>query len=277
MGTCQSLLHANALAQAHAATKPSSASRKPRGSRKSRRLKVIIQGQSSKPSSIFSPSEKTEATQPTTPASLLSSPGEATNGSFVYPNSSSRKGEMLESLAEEKDENAEIAPSSSLTSFADLSPLTFHDNLNRTVIDNVITEEESLGAPSDEEDAHDLHLKKKMQERTALPSKKESDLSHTIAGLQSRIKILNSRITAPESVIHRNSLLAPPKGAVVDAFGTTAKTSVNPQTIANFNKLKIQVQLANRAEKHRRHKAKLEDRFEDVQGYRDLWSEYEEI
>jgi hypothetical protein len=189
---------------------------------------------------------------------------------------------QLEPLAEdeyeeyERNENVyKEEPESSFQSFVDSSsPLQF--NRGNTVIDSIITEEESLGAPSDEEDMHDLHLKNASLKNGGDRPHPTHDTPLSTRS-QSRIKILSMRVTAPASIIQRPPpLVAPPKGAVPDVIAT-GKSSVNPQTIANFNRLKVQVQLANRADKQRRHKTKLEDRFEDVDGYRNLWSEYEEI
>ena len=100
--------------------------------------------------------------------------------------------------------------------------------------------------------------------------------NHRNRKLRSRGKLNRGRSTNPKSIIHHPSLVAPPRGAS-DRLNTMTRTSVNPHTVASFNKLKIQVQLARRADKHRRRKAKLEDRLVDVQGYRDLWDNYEEI
>eukprot|EP00934_Nitzschia_sp_Nitz4_P001210 Nitzschia sp. Nitz4//scaffold8_size234185//146344//148785//NITZ4_001272-RA/size234185-snap-gene-0.19-mRNA-1//1//CDS//3329559851//1210//frame0 len=54
-------------------------------------------------------------------------------------------------------------------------------------------------------------------------------------------------------------------------------TSVAPNTVANFNRLKTQLEVAKRNELHERKKAKIEDRFKDVKCYRSLWGDYEKI
>jgi hypothetical protein len=245
----------------------------------------------------FSPSEQSGVTQPLTPGSLLES-----------PSTSSPPRQKLESLAEEDDDDSGGFPS-----LMNGSSLRYSDDIMEAgVMDTVITEEESLGAPSDEEDFHEVQQEQQQQEQESqedeksyqslqsfpddesLVLSKEKSVTDLIPGStqrsapgsnsslrksQTRVKLLHKRITTPESInFHKPSLVAPPKGSATDPLGSTSsKTSVNRHTIADFNKLKIQVKLATRAEKHKSRKAKLEDRLGDVKGYRNLWSEYEEI
>ena len=269
----------------------------------------------------FSPSEQSGATQPLTPGSFLESPGgfSFTSSSQQSPSAPRPK---LQALAEEEDEDdggllAEDEDSGGFPSLMNASSLRYSDDIMEAgVMDTIITEEESLGAPSDEEDFHDevqqeqqnqeeepQEDEKSYQSLQSFPddesmvlSKKKSDInsisgstqrslpatvinSSSLHESQTNVKLLNKRITNPESInFHKSSLVAPPKGSATGPLSSTStKTSVNRQTIADFNKLKIQVKLATRAEKHKSRKAKLEDRLGDVKGYRDLWSEYEEI
>jgi hypothetical protein len=93
-------------------------------------------------------------------------------------------------------------------------------------------------------------------------------------------RMLNSHMTKPESVVYRFAapLIAPRDVPMtIMAPQQSSTTSVDPRTLANFNRLKIQVQLAEQHELHNRRKAKLEDRMEDVKGYRNLWKEFENI
>ena len=88
------------------------------------------------------------------------------------------------------------------------------------------------------------------------------------------------RITTPESVVYRSAapLIAPRDVPLtIISPNPLSNSSVDPQTLASFNRLKIQVQLAEQNELHNRRKAKLEDRLEDVKGYRNLWKEFETI
>lgn len=243
----------------------------------------------------FSPSDKSGATQPLTPGSFMES-----------PSSPSRR--KLEALAEgEEDEGFPSLMSGSSPRYSDAI-------MEAGVMDTIITEEESLGAPSDEEDFHEEQQELQYQEQEmqedeksyqslqsfpddeSLKLSKKKSVANPISSSSTqrsipttgnnsppckltRVKLQHKRITTPESInFHKPSLVAPPKGSAPGPLSSTsAKTSVNPHTIADFNKLKIQVKLALRAESHTRRKAKLEDRLGDVKGYRNLWSEYEEI
>lgn len=267
-----------------AAIKPASQNRKAGG-----RLMILLPGRNNKSketnvSSLVSPSEKTEATMSATPSSYLPSPDASSNG-FVSPlmmSSCSPHGPKLESLAESFEEDkseSENDEEQVVPSRVHSAKFTFENTLSHTVIDSIITEEVSLGAPSDEEEMHELHLKNELNNASLRNRRPHPIVTASPLGdqSQSRIKILSRRITAPESIVFRPSLVAPPSDSTPHIARATTKTSVNPQTIANFNKLKIQVQLANRADKHKRRKVKLEDRFEDVKGYRNLWSDFEDI
>jgi hypothetical protein len=94
------------------------------------------------------------------------------------------------------------------------------------------------------------------------------------------LRMLNSHMNKPESVVYRSAapLIAPRDVPMtIMAPQQASMTSVDPQTLAHFNRLKVQVQLAEQHELHNRRKAKLEDRMEDVKGYRNLWKEFENI
>lgn len=96
--------------------------------------------------------------------------------------------------------------------------------------------------------------------------------------------LIPKRMIMQDNAVYRPApLIAPSKNSISDTTATAVghgnkpKTSVTPQIIANFNRLKIQVQLAEQKAINRRRKAKLEDRFEDVKAYRDLWRDYENL
>jgi hypothetical protein len=74
-------------------------------------------------------------------------------------------------------------------------------------------------------------------------------------------------------------LLAPPKDVVVtlDPPSVSSGSSVNPQTLARFNKLKTQARLAAKLERQRKQKEKAQDRRLDIEGYKNLWEEYSGI
>ena len=274
---------------------------------------------------ILSPSEKTEATNPVTPSSTLSSPQRlrddllsSTTTQSAHSTSSSNRINLK--AVQEKDDDEENNKTGNdqqnhdAGSFA--ASISLGSHLARAaVVDSVITEEESLGATSDEEEAHVKEFApnsdeamiaveerpfqeegktvksisskqgsvssrlKKENKRGFFPRPGGLESSSLSTKSQSQVKLLSRRIATPDSIIHHPSLVAPPVGIEINALcaGDGKQSSVNPQTIANFNRLKIQVQLANRADKQRKHKEKVQDRFEEVEGYKDLWNDYENL
>eukprot|EP00529_Nitzschia_sp_RCC80_P004724 CAMPEP_0113453810 /NCGR_PEP_ID=MMETSP0014_2-20120614/7544_1 /TAXON_ID=2857 /ORGANISM="Nitzschia sp." /LENGTH=925 /DNA_ID=CAMNT_0000345205 /DNA_START=81 /DNA_END=2858 /DNA_ORIENTATION=+ /assembly_acc=CAM_ASM_000159 len=73
-------------------------------------------------------------------------------------------------------------------------------------------------------------------------------------------------------------LVAPPRDTVVSLKDTTeSQSSVDPKAIASFNKLKVQVELAAKADEKQRRDKKLQDRRADVNGYKNLWNDYQII
>jgi hypothetical protein len=284
------------------------------GGRRLDRFLILIPGVKSSPKTQtgfpFSPSEQSGATQPLTPGSFLETPRSGSSRISSSQKSNSPPRQKLEALTEEEDEDSGGFPS-----LMNGSPLRYSDDIMEAgLMDTIITEEESLGAPSDEEDFQEMQQEQQHQEQESqddemsyrslqsfpddeslVRSKKKSATNSvsrspqrsipapasnsSLHKSQTRVKLQHKRITTPESInFHKPSLVAPPKGSAPGTLSSTSsKTSVNPHTIADFNKLKIQVKLSTRAEDHKRHKAKLEDRIGDVKGYRNLWSEYEEI
>lgn len=81
------------------------------------------------------------------------------------------------------------------------------------------------------------------------------------------VKMLHQHVTSPNSIVLRPVLTET----------TSEIAAVTPQTIASFQKLKLQANIAERAAKQRKRKVKVADRYEQVKGYRALWNEYKEI
>jgi hypothetical protein len=71
-------------------------------------------------------------------------------------------------------------------------------------------------------------------------------------------------------------LLAPPKNATFSSPVPYSST-INPLTIATFNKIKTQAEQAQSLQKKHRQEEKLMDRRRDIKGYRELWGEFSEI
>eukprot|EP00529_Nitzschia_sp_RCC80_P007877 CAMPEP_0113485316 /NCGR_PEP_ID=MMETSP0014_2-20120614/24420_1 /TAXON_ID=2857 /ORGANISM="Nitzschia sp." /LENGTH=1255 /DNA_ID=CAMNT_0000378957 /DNA_START=84 /DNA_END=3850 /DNA_ORIENTATION=+ /assembly_acc=CAM_ASM_000159 len=74
-------------------------------------------------------------------------------------------------------------------------------------------------------------------------------------------------------------LVAPPRDNVVSFLKDTteSQSSVDPKAIASFNKLKVQVELAAKADEKQKRDKKLQDRRADVNGYKNLWNDYQVI
>jgi hypothetical protein len=286
MGTCQSRgVDVGGVATGFDAVLhkplPETASAHSRASTKNSLILVLPSHKdSSKASSGISPSEKTSATAPETPSYPFQSP--ESKFSFVSPSYSSGGGLPNELSS---STNYDSAPSVAFE----------NQSLNQSVIESVITEEVSLTAPSDEDDdilsvspsleANSLSASRQKKQKRQMQSRppRSSGKALKRAEEAAQMRLINSRVTTPESIVFRPApLIAPPKGASgeipTEVVGPKRpKTSVNPQTIANFNRLKIQVELAEKNDLHERRKAKLEDRFEDVKGYRSLWKEFEHM
>jgi hypothetical protein len=255
-------------------------------------LILLLPAKDSKTSSRLSPSEKTNATAPETPSYQFKSPDSKFSFVSVPQNLSA------DSLSKDAhDSSLNDLPNRPSANYDSASSVTFENHsLNQSVMESVINEEESLTAPSDEDDdilsvPLSLDPPSRLGNRpprtgraSASPARSASSTkAKKRAEEAAQVHLMNKRITAPESIVFRPApLIAPPKGASRDIPTEVVgqkkpKTSVNPQTIANFNRLKVQVELAEKNEMHRRRKAKLEDRVEDVKGYRSLWKEFEDM
>ena len=133
-------------------------------------------------------------------------------------------------------------------------------------LDPIIPEEVDPDAPSDEEDER-LLQRQAMRKLPTTTTKTKPKGVGSPPRPQDRIKMQHSRITRPSSVVNRDIPIDP----------ETVPDAVNPQTISEFRKLKVQVKLAARQERRKQKLAKLEDRYEDVRGYNSLWENFEEI
>jgi hypothetical protein len=104
-----------------------------------------------------------------------------------------------------------------------------------------------------------------------------SDRVNNSRRFQTQTATSPSHITG--TVASPSPLLAPPKHVVVtfDSKSASSATSVNPQTLANFNRLKTQAELAKQLQQRKKMKNKIQDRRIDIQGYKNLWKEYSGI
>ncbi len=264
---------------------------------------LLLPEQKSNLVSLLSPSEKTNATAPETPT--YQSTSQNTNLSSISPSpkeaSSDRYSTSESQSTKPVDGDSAFSQSVSCES----------RSVNRLIMDSIISDKDSLGVPGTSGDilSPPIVLKtastgskdewKKMEsiqeeDNSMIPPANTGFASGSLvsntknaqngAEDTARMSSMRYQLTTPGSIVFRPApLIAPPKSTNGDLAATLvgqskkAQTSVTPQTIANFNRLKIQVQLAEKNEMHRRRKAKLEDRFEDVKGYRNLWKDFESL
>lgn len=223
-----------------------------------------------------SPSESTFETHPETP---------------TFPQRGGKRSGFQEGETEDDDEDECF----------EMSNLEYNQMPSMSV-NQVIPEEVDPDAPSDEEEAYQLVVQ---EAASGAPKPKPWELepgrivmsptgnSHVVSPprSQSAIKLMNKRMTTPSSIVHHDTtttttttspLIAPPHGTTPPTTTSSKKsarstTSVDRQTLATFNKLRVQAELAVVQDKAKRRATKLEDRYEDVVGYRKLWNEYENI
>ena len=128
----------------------------------------------------------------------------------------------------------------------------------------IIPEEVDPAVPSDEECEDERLHQQALKRKPSSPKRTPSGVSPPRP--QSRIKMRHQRITRPSSVVHHEDTPDPP-----------SRSSVSRHTISQFNRLKVQVKLAKRQQRKEMLAAKLEDRYQDVQGYKKLWENFSEI
>jgi hypothetical protein len=237
----------------------------------------------------LSPSERT---QPETPASSsVITPGSknqaskslssmitpfSTTRSYLTRNAYSSPSKTI--CADENNKDYAYSPSALLP-----SPSIFLDGLENIQI----PEEVDPDAPSDEEESYQRFVEE-TQEKQGISKwemepgpirtsrKQKQPLSPPLKPLVA-VKTRNKHVTKPTSIVRHHPFISPPPGTAVTVPPLSAPGAVDRQTLAEFNKLKIQVQLQQHATKQSKRLQKLEDRFQDVQKYRQLVKEFEEI
>eukprot|EP00538_Stauroneis_constricta_P012836 CAMPEP_0119572754 /NCGR_PEP_ID=MMETSP1352-20130426/44780_1 /TAXON_ID=265584 /ORGANISM="Stauroneis constricta, Strain CCMP1120" /LENGTH=1373 /DNA_ID=CAMNT_0007622441 /DNA_START=171 /DNA_END=4288 /DNA_ORIENTATION=+ len=116
---------------------------------------------------------------------------------------------------------------------------------------------------------------KSLADEKAIGSSPERALRATNA------RLLGQRVTQASSIIHRqHAASSVPSMIGADSAEEAAdlpKESVNDHTLSDFNKLKLQVQLAKRADHQQRKKNKVKERLDDIQGNKSLWNQFEQI
>ena len=198
-----------------------------------------------------------------TPMSVAS-PLNMSIGSSDASSCPSRDEESVEVHEDDNEEEQEVELHQA-TKTGGLSLSHFFQSLRHTEeLDPVIPEEIDPDAPSDEEEER---MQQEQEIARKLPPAKTTKPKAGVSPPrpQDRIKMQHRRITHPSSVINR------------DVPESAAPVAVSSQHLSEFRKLKVQVKLAARQERKKARIAKLEDRYEDVRGYNNLWQNFEEI
>lgn len=248
---------------------------------------------------------KSERTHPATPASTMciSPPPETPKGAStlqVSPLSS-----MITPLSSIR--NSVVSPLSMGTAASDYqshdnspyqmsSPSFLLDGLDRIMI----PEEVDPDAPSDEEDSYQRIIEGsldpnaisawEMEPGPILTSRRPIDTSNNSKKKRhnhrspspsrpmSAVKARHERrVARPTSIVRHHPHISPPAHSPVTNPPPEPPGAVDRQTLAEFNKLQIQVQLQEKSNKQSKRLQKLEDRFIDVQSYRKLIKDFEEI
>lgn len=208
--------------------------------------------------SMISPAERTEATELDSPQTSI----------FSSPYTPGTTDELMDiddasSMAEEdsfSEQNGYFASHQHSGSFL-LGDLATEDDQ----IDEYVLSEEAASPAASRMDSTPVALKAHSQP----PS---SNIKNRLQTMIMR----SPRHDVPDTLVAPSPLLAPPKDVVVsfDSESASAKTSVNPKTLARFNKLKTQARLSAKLNEQRKLKEKIKDRRLDIHGYRNLWQEY---
>jgi hypothetical protein len=143
------------------------------------------------------------------------------------------------------------------------------------VQETTIVEEVDPEAPSDEEDEH---IFKATQPR---PKKSKS------VGRLDQVKA-QSRMSSPSSPKSSRSIRGNPSFSLSEVISpdfatqsrdkrTKSSAAVPDTALSNFQKLKLQVAVQKRQQRKMNKAKKIQERRKDVEGYKDLWKEYEHI
>lgn len=143
---------------------------------------------------------------------------------------------------------------------------------------SVIREEDDMESPSDEEDVKGEIFLRKLQ--------KDLNSKGKISGPLTPVKLRTQWKTTPTSIKVRDSSIwqncavtgvASPMLIESKAQLKDSTNAVDDSLVSNFQKLKLQVAVAEQQEKRNQKVLKIEDRLRDVQGYRELWGNFQQI
>jgi hypothetical protein len=142
-------------------------------------------------------------------------------------------------------------------------------SVEESVVEDVIQEEPDPEAPSDEEEFH--------FEKRRTPEKRKKQQQHF--GRLASVKLRSQRTASPASIrLHDTSVVSQPHDRRhPEDEDEDGYSSVEEGAFRNFQKIKLQVEVAEQNQKRNRRVHKVEDRLQDVRGYRQLWRDYQAI
>jgi hypothetical protein len=147
---------------------------------------------------------------------------------------------------------------------------------------SVIQEEDVAEAPSDEESLHDKVLTRRMQRELNTNGRVPGPLTPIKLRTQWKTTSSSIQVREPATWLQSKQTSSPLRNGSADLPNHEKITkqlneSVDESLLYNFQKLKLKVAVAAQEEKRNQKVAKLEDRIKDVQGYRELWGEFQQI
>jgi len=219
---------------------------------------------------LISPSEKTAVTDVLSPLSNFPSSPPETTSPFTFVINNSTENEEFPS-----DEECE-EPHSPMKSNIETVVSEENDNSRENYSDSNNDEDCDQIIHNDVHDRYNLQNSSSTNvvDEHRFDRKEMSDavISECKSGSYDSIKCyqLNSKPDPPP-------LLAPPKDTKIVPQISNSDTTVKPVTIASFNKIKTELERAHQQEKQRRQEEKIIDRRRDIEGYKELWEDYNEI
>ena len=219
---------------------------------------------------LISPSEKTAVTDILSPLSNFPSSPPETTSPFTFAINNGTENEEFPS-----DEECE-EPHSPMKSNIETVVSEENDNPRENYSDSKNDEDYDQIIHNDVHDRYNLQNSSSTNvvdehrfDRKEMP---DTVISEYKSGSYDSIKCyqLNSKPDPPP-------LLAPPKDTKIVPQISNSDTTVKPVTIASFNKIKTELERAHQQEKQRRQEEKIIDRRRDIEGYKELWEDYNEI
>ena len=244
------------------------------------------------------PVSPSEQTQPETPTAVPSPPAVTPPPAVTSPTTTSKTlVSMIAPFSRKKYQtttrNDDFVPQHTQHTTRTMPQLSSPSILLDGLENIMIPEEVDPDAPSDEEESYQRYVdstheqygisKWEMEPGPIISSATQKNNNRNRATSpprpQSSIKSRYKHVTRPRSIRH-HPLITPPPGSAEDNTlqqPPNKKSSVDRHTLAEFNKLKVQVQLQEHESRQAKRHQKFEERYDEVQASRKLMKEFEEL